>query len=272
MLKKVSLMVGCMALFSGNVMASSALPGKVLFESNCASCHGADGTGSEFGKSLKPFPARNLTALAEVVERDELRRIIAYGIKGTAMVPKKYDLDALEIEDVIDYISTFKRTVNMVNGKKRFEQVCSTCHGMDGRAKTGMGAKNLVYSQLSLMETVHTIRYGRANTKMTSKRHQLNNADIEDVASYVHEFRFAADTKKGAKLFDSTCKSCHSTPSRIKLMGNRAHDMKMSEMSDYVLDLRIRHGRHVRLSKKKVSNLSEDDTQDLIAYIRKETK
>lgn len=271
MLKEMILLMGCVALLSGNAMASS-IHGKALFEQNCASCHGSDGKVSKMGEKLKPYPARDLTALTATVDRDELRRIIAFGIKGTAMVPKKYDLDASGIEDVIDYLLTFKRTVNMANGKKRFEQVCATCHGFDGRAKTGMGAKNLVYSNLDLKDTVHTIRYGRMNTKMTSKRHQLSNPDIEDVANYVHSLRFKADNQKGAKLFASTCKSCHSSPSAIKLRGNRAHEMKIADMSDYLLDLRIRHGRHVDRAGKKVAKLSEDDTQNIIAYLKKENK
>ncbi|MDQ6984099.1 MAG: c-type cytochrome [Ghiorsea sp.] len=271
MLKKTVLAMGCVALLSSTAIASE-MHGKALYEQNCASCHGADGKVSQMGMKLKPFPARDLTALAEVVDRDELRRIIAYGIRGTAMVPKRYDLDAAGIEDVIDYVFTFKRKINMANGKKRFEQVCATCHGFDGRAKTGMGAKNLVYSNLNLKDTVHTMRYGRIGTKMTSKRHQLTNPDIEDVAYYVHELRFKADTKKGAVLFSSTCKSCHSSPSAIKLGGNRARTMKLTDMSDYLLDLRIRHGRHVDRAGKKVAKLSEDETQDIIAYLRKETK
>ena len=272
MLRKTALVVGCVALLSGNAIASSDLPGKALFDSNCASCHGADGKGSKLGLKLKPYPARDLTAIAATVDRDELRRIIAYGIKGTSMIPKKYDLNSAEIEDVIDYILTFERKVNLANGKKRFEQVCSTCHGMDGRAKTGMGAKNLVYSTLDLKETVHTIRYGRMNTKMVSKRHQMNNEDIEDVANYVHSLRFKADAGAGAKIFSDTCKSCHVTPSAIQLKGNRARQLSIADMSDYLLDLRIRHGRHVDRAGKKVAHLSEDDTQNLIAYLRKETK
>ena len=271
MLKKAALMIGCIVLVSGNAMASS-VHGKALYEESCAACHGMDGKVSDVGKKLKPYPARDLTALSDVVDRDELRRIIAYGIRGTAMTPKKYDLDSAEIEDVIDYIFTFKRKINMVNGQKRFEQVCATCHGFDGRAKTGMGAKNLVYSKLGLKETVHTIRYGRVGTKMTSKRHQLTNPDIEDVAHYVHELRFKADINKGAKLFSSTCKSCHSSPSTIKLQGNRAHALKIADMSDYLLDLRIRHGRHVDRAGKSVAKLSEDETQNIIAYLKKVTK
>jgi cytochrome c oxidase cbb3-type subunit III len=169
--------------------ASDDIDGKALYAKNCASCHGANGEPTAVGKSLKPFPARNHRAIANYVDRDELRRIITYGVKGTAMTPKKYDLDALEIEAVIDYIQTFDYTPDLANGKERFKAVCISCHGMDGRAQTGVGAKNLVYSKLDLKGIVHTMRYGRAGTLMTSKRHQLSNTDIADVANYVYSVR-----------------------------------------------------------------------------------
>lgn len=123
--------------------SSDVIDGKVLYMKNCAKCHAEDGSASEYGKSLQPFPARNHRAIAQLVGRDELRRIITYGIARTEMTPKKYDLDGLEIEAVIDYIKTFEYSPDLANGKKRFEEVCSKCHGMDGRANTGMGAKTL---------------------------------------------------------------------------------------------------------------------------------
>jgi len=58
----------------------------------------------------------------------------------------------------------------------------------------------------------------------------------------------------------------------FKLQGNVAAKKTLTDLSNYVLDLRIRHGRHVRLSDKKVIHLSDDDTRDIIAYLRKETK
>ncbi|MFQ5519606.1 MAG: c-type cytochrome, partial [Mariprofundus sp.] len=223
--------------------AAHEMDGKVLFENNCASCHGIDGKATEYGKSLKPFPARNHRAIASVVSRDELRRIIAYGINGTAMTPKKYDLDGLQIEEVIDYIKSFDYKPNLANGKKRFEAICSSCHGMDGRAETGMGAKNLVYSELDLAGITHTMRYGRAGTKMTSKRHQMTNVEIADVANYVHSLRFKADARKGAKSFAKNCIACHKTPADIKLKGNAASKRSIADLSSRLLDLRIRHGR-----------------------------
>ncbi|ATX81950.1 Cytochrome C oxidase, cbb3-type, subunit III [Mariprofundus ferrinatatus] len=252
--------------------ADDSLNGKALYEANCSACHGTDGTATEFGKSLKPFPARDHKALAGLVERDELRRIITYGINGTDMTPKKYDLDGLQIEAVIDYMQTFSYKPNLANGKTRFEAVCASCHGIDGRAQTGMGAKNLVYSELTLQEMAHTMRYGRPGTKMTSKRHQLSNEDIADVANYAYSLRYKADAAKGKTLYANNCASCHTTPSEIKMTGNAASKTQLSNLSDRLLDLRIRHGRHVDRAGKHVAKLSADDIQDIIAHMRKSTK
>jgi len=270
MLTKLLLTAGLIALPLLNAQASNDIPdGKAIYATQCASCHGVDGTVSKLGKSLKPYPARNHRAIAQVVSRDEMRRLITYGIRGTAMTAKKYDLDPLEIEAVIDYIKTFDYKPNLANGKKRFKAVCSSCHGIDGRAQTGLGAKNLVYSKLHLNEIVHTMRYGRPGTLMTAKRHQLSNADINDTANYVYSLRYKSNSGNGKKLYAKNCKTCHATPHSIKLIGNAAEKRHISELNDQLLDLRIRHGRHVERAGKSVTKLSADNIQDIIAYIRK---
>ncbi|GMQ83472.1 MAG: hypothetical protein BMS9Abin06_0206 [Gammaproteobacteria bacterium] len=253
--------------------ASSPMNGKALFEANCAKCHGKDASGSTFGNTLKPFPARNLCAIAGLVGRDEFRRIITYGVRGTAMTPKQYTLDPLETDAVIDYIKSLNYKPNLVNGRKRFRAVCSDCHGLDGRAKTGIGAKNLVYSKLDLKGIVHTMRYGRAATMMTSKRHQLSNTDIADVAHYVYSLRYKASAENGKMLYAKNCRSCHSNVRKIRLSGNIARpNMRIGDVSDRMLDLRIRHGRHVDRAGEKVAKLSSDNIQDIIAYLRQAGK
>lgn len=229
-----------------------------------------DATGSKYGNTLKPFPARNLRAIADLVERDELRRIITYGVQDTAMTPKKYALDALQIEAVIDYIKSLDYKPDIGNGKVRFRAVCSGCHGFDGRAQTGVGAKNLVYSKLDMEGIAHTMRYGRLGTAMTSKRHQLSNTDIADIANYVYSLRYKANPRNGKKLYAKSCRSCHSSAKEIRLSGNIARPiMRIEDVTDRMLDLRIRHGRHVDRAGEKVTRLSSDDIQDIIAYLRK---
>jgi mono/diheme cytochrome c family protein len=212
MLKKAILLLGCLTFAAGTASATDAIDGKALFKANCAMCHGEDGSVSDYGKTLKPYPARNLRAVAQLVDRDELRRIITFGVHGTAMTPKKYVLDALEIEAVIDYIKTFDYRPDLKAGKKRFEAVCSQCHGVDGRTQTGVGAKNLVYTNLGLKGIVHTMRYGRPDTLMTAKRHQLSNVDISNIAHYVFSLRYKADANNGRKLYNANCKSCPCHP------------------------------------------------------------
>ncbi|MBL4760472.1 MAG: c-type cytochrome [Mariprofundaceae bacterium] len=270
MLKKILVTAALITLPFGSAQASGDIPdGKSIYANHCASCHGVDGTVSKFGKDLKPFPARNHRAMAQVVSRDEMRRIITYGVRGTGMRSKKYDLDPLEIEAVIDYIKTFDYKPNLANGKKRFKQVCISCHGIDGRAQTGLGATNLVYSKLDLNAIVHTMRHGRPGTLMKANEHQLSNADINDIAHHVLSLRYKADFKNGAKIYAKNCKSCHSSPSKIKLIGNAAQKRSISDLSDQLLDLRIRHGRHVKRAGKGITKLSADDLKDLLAYIRK---
>jgi len=248
--------------------AADSMDGKALYQANCAQCHGPTGEVSAYGKNLKPFPARNHRAIAKLISRDEMRRIITYGVKGTAMTPKKYALDALEIEAVIDYIRTFDYKPNLANGKRRFSEVCSSCHGKDGRAQTGVGARNLVYTKLNLSEIVHTMRYGRPGTLMISKRHQMTNTDIADVASYVNSLRYLANPANGKKLYKRNCITCHASPSDIKVIGNAAVSRSISDLSDRLLDLRIRHGRHVDRAGKKVEKLPSDSIRDIMAYMR----
>jgi cytochrome c oxidase cbb3-type subunit III len=258
------------AIIPGTAFASADnLDGKLLFTKNCAACHGETGSPTSVGQALKPFPARNLRAITAYVGRDELRRIITNGVDGTSMNPKKYSLNAHQIEAVIDYIDTLQYPPDLSNGKKRFEAVCSGCHGMDGRAKGSVGAANLVNSKLDLKGIVHTIRYGRPGTMMTSKRHQLDNTDIADVANYVYSLRYKASPENGKKLYASYCISCHATPSAIKFIGNAAEKLTLDSLDDNQLNLRIRHGRHVERAGNKVAGLSDDQVQDIVSYLRK---
>ena len=81
--------------------------GERLFQSNCAFCHAADGTGKGWiGRFLDAHP-RDLTdrrALAGRT-RDDLRRVIREGLPGTTMSAWRDVLDGRQIEAIIDYIA-----------------------------------------------------------------------------------------------------------------------------------------------------------------------
>jgi mono/diheme cytochrome c family protein len=273
MLKWIGLVFASLTLAMGQASAAEGLPdGSALYQQHCAACHGIDGRVSALGRQLKPFPARNLRAVADVVSRDELRRIITYGVQGTAMDPKKYTLDDLQVDAVIDYIRSFTYTPDLARGKRLFREVCAICHGIDGRAKTGLGAMNLVYTKLDLAGIVHTMRYGRSGTMMTSKRHQLTNPEINDIAHYVYALRYNASPVRGSKLYEKDCASCHASPAKIRLTGNEAGRRRLTDLSDQLLYLRIRRGPHLDRAGHAVARLNDDQIQDIITYIRQELK
>jgi len=276
MLRKLLIVLSLFILTVPQSGMAEILDGKKLFEDRCSKCHGKDGTVNNHGRKLKPFPARNLAAIAEFVPADEIRRIVTYGIHGTDMKPKNFEggpIEPAEREAIVGYIkSSFRYYPNLGNGQRLYRKVCAQCHGDDGRANTGLGAKNLVYTKLGMPEIVHTVRYGRAGTLMNGKRRQLSNADIADVASYVYSLRRMGDPRRGWNIYQAMCQKCHASPSAIRLTGHAARPhIAIHELDDQMLDLRIRHGRHVDRAGENIKQLSDDDVQDVIAFMRQET-
>lgn len=87
-------------------MSAQERRGKVLFEGNCAFCHGADGTGKNWiGSFLEPHP-RNLQdpAFMRQMTRTLLAQRISEGLPGTSMPAWKFVLSADEIAAIVAYI------------------------------------------------------------------------------------------------------------------------------------------------------------------------
>ncbi len=83
--------------------------GKGLFLTNCASCHGADGSGGgEAGKALDP-PPRNLHAGADYKygsSEHGVYRTVYYGVDGTGMAPWGEILSEEEIWNLVHFVRT----------------------------------------------------------------------------------------------------------------------------------------------------------------------
>ena len=80
--------------------------GEQLFQTNCAFCHAADGTGKNWiGSFLESHP-RDLTDSANMADmtRERLRGVIRDGLPGTTMSAWKSVLSDEEIESVVSYI------------------------------------------------------------------------------------------------------------------------------------------------------------------------
>lgn len=84
----------------GNSSAGS----KDLFNSRCAMCHGADGRGSEMGKSLK---VKDLTS-KEVQSQSDAQLIHVISDGQNNMPPFKSSLKKEEIGELVRYLRTLK--------------------------------------------------------------------------------------------------------------------------------------------------------------------
>lgn len=81
--------------------------GEILFQKNCAFCHGGDGTGKNWiGQFLEPHP-RNLQDPAFMAgkTREQLVVAISEGLPGTSMPAWKTLLGKRDIQAIVDYIA-----------------------------------------------------------------------------------------------------------------------------------------------------------------------
>lgn len=81
--------------------------GEMLFQQNCAFCHGADGTGRNWiGSFLEPHP-RDLTQteFMSTMTRERLANVIRDGLPETSMPAWKSVLSEVDIQAIVAYIS-----------------------------------------------------------------------------------------------------------------------------------------------------------------------
>ena len=79
--------------------------GEALFQTNCAFCHGADGTGKNWiGQFMEP-KARDLTAYTTTeMTAQRLQKTIREGLPGTSMPAWQHVLQPAEIQAVSAYV------------------------------------------------------------------------------------------------------------------------------------------------------------------------
>jgi cytochrome c oxidase cbb3-type subunit 3 len=200
-MRRFALIVGVslfLVVTNHNLHAQDAKNGKIIFEQQCAQCHGAKGEVSEYGKAIKPFPAKDLRT--NLLPDKEMRLTVKYGLYGRSMTgfvnptvdPKTRIIESKltdkEIADVIAYIRTLSYTPDILHGKALFDKTCSNCH-VDPKGRKLSHANNLEKSMLSREEMLDVIRYGRHEKPMIARRDNLTNVDIVDIISYVLSIR-----------------------------------------------------------------------------------
>ena len=119
--------------------------GRRIFESTCASCHGATGLGDgPGGVRLTPRPpAIGTTAQMGGVTPAMMYRITSIGIAGTPMVGFAGTLTPEQRWNVVAYVNSLRTThEQQLEGEGLFTQRCASCHGVSG-AGDGTLARSL---------------------------------------------------------------------------------------------------------------------------------
>ena len=101
------LTIVCLALAAGGCITRAPQPAastagatpRVLYERNCAQCHGPQGQGTQLG-TMKTPPLNSGAALTDTDEK--FFKQISDG--GNGMIPFKYTLDDKQINDLVRFI------------------------------------------------------------------------------------------------------------------------------------------------------------------------
>lgn len=213
-----------LAAAAGAQPASDRTTGRLIYESNCAICHGEHGDGKGHAAQYFASAPRDLTtgrfkfrstASGQLPTDADLRRTIVRGIPSTGMVPNDH-LTPTEVEAVIAYLKTLSprftslspaasiplppapaRTPDPVGrGRAVYEKAeCQECHGRTGRGD-GPSAKDLKIKPADLTrrpfkggsdaaDIVRTLLTGLDGTPMPSYHLVLEDIELWDLAYYI---------------------------------------------------------------------------------------
>ncbi len=169
----------------------------VLYHNYCSVCHGDRGDGNSRARNSLVPPPRDFTRASEL-SRETMVAIVTGGKPGTAMTAWRTQLDAPEIEAVVDYVrTTFMQVAldpRLQRGRSLYAQNCMVCHGDHGQGASG-SAGGLVPPrdfttpqarvELTRERMISSVTHGRANTAMAAFATRLPAPDIEAVVDYV---------------------------------------------------------------------------------------
>lgn len=158
-----------------------------LFINYCSVCHGSDAAGLPGG-----FPNLRDSDWLYGGKPEQIKLTILDGRAGL-MPPWGAVLDEKNLFNVTEYVLSLSgRAVNdhaASQGKVKFQQLCSACHGADAAGNYALGAPNLTddvwlhgRSQKSVKLTIAEGRKGR----MPAHRDFLGEAKIHLLAAYVY--------------------------------------------------------------------------------------
>ena len=182
-----------------------AKAGEALFNQNCVVCHQADAIGKPgFAPSLQN------PELQSIASDKFFESTIRDGRTGTGMPPFGH-LGRSKIQSIVAYL----RSINPVKGragevdaqpdahgdprlgKEWFDNICSTCHGVDGNGYQAGGTGTAIgypgfLNKVSDGFIRETIKNGRSNTRMRGFSGpdglaNLSDREVDDIIVYLRQ-------------------------------------------------------------------------------------
>lgn len=194
----IALVLSGGSLFAGErPLKSGEINPAAIYHNYCSVCHGDRGDGRSRATNSLSTPPRDFTAAPELT-RDAMITIVTHGKPTTAMVGWKTQLNAKEIDAVVDYImQTFMviaKDPRLQRGKRLYVQNCVSCHGergqgsvqsMNGAPPPRDLASPKARAELDRNRMIASVARGRPGTAMAGFSSRLSSADIEAVVDYV---------------------------------------------------------------------------------------
>lgn len=179
--------------------------GRSIFSTNCQACHQEDAIGKV---GLAPSLANQ--EFLSIASNRFLDATIRHGRSGTSMPPFGAFLKDDDIRAVVSYLRSLavipyrgeqvdsepRAWGDFRLGKNWFDQICSTCHGVNGDGGYGSGGAGTAIGKKGFLDTVsdgflrETIRSGRSNTRMLGFQGSdglanLSDKEIDDIITYL---------------------------------------------------------------------------------------
>lgn len=176
-----------------SILKNNNTGGKSIYALTCSVCHGEDGSGAVWGKTSLYPPPVNFTLKNKVrdLPRERMINAVTYGRPGTAMTAFASQLNAEQVEEVVDYIrNTFMITGTTEKSLTEAHTVVDTTKNQPHAASTvGMA---VLHDQAKESDTLQ----GVTDT-------QLFDQEISD--------QLRGNMQTGLAYYMQNCIACHGT-------------------------------------------------------------
>ncbi len=267
--------------------------GNILFNGNCAGCHGIDGDYEidMIGPTLRS------PQLLSLMDRRKFYETMVDGRAGTAM-PTWGFLSNVNLADLMAYTDSWREDVitrqsfnravaggSASVGRRLFYENCAACHGDEAEGGLGPSLKSREFLKLADNRFLYgTLTEGRRGTAMAEYNY-LGAKTLGDIVAYLRsEFKgtiAGTDRKRiqgsefnGQKLYARVCAQCHGDDGSGYVGPAIASEGFLANATDRFIWETAAYGRSGSPMKGNLrgqngtADLSKQELNDIVAFIR----